>query len=248
VHIILKPEDNATISFLISREKLNGEIVEQIYCQGTAELHTESTAKLIDSQCRDLIAAPNLHYQHQLSATECYQRYHNLGISYGPAHQGIERLYVREGEVLARLCLPEVVAQTRKDFVLHPSILDSALQACIGLQMEHSELQEPQASMTQAWVPFELEDLSIMGEVPTQGWAWVRHRQSSATSEVVTQQTTLEPMTKEEEPPTKAPPQRSTRIVRETVPDNRVSFLKVHGSQQEDRVLFLPKDTLDERV
>src|SRR5204862_6089597 len=59
-------------------------------------------------------------------------------------------------------------------YVLHPSMLDAALQACIGLLMEH---QEPQ-------VPFALDELLITGEVPPEGWAWVRRRQSSATGSI----------------------------------------------------------------
>src|SRR5439155_976560 len=120
--------------------------------------------------------------QHQISASECYQRYREMGISYGPAYQGIEHLSVGEGEVLARLRLPAGVARTEggsRDgagprplpYVLHPSLLDAALQACIGLLMAQ---QEP-------YLPFALSELSIAGEVPVEGWAWIRRKPESTT-------------------------------------------------------------------
>ena len=111
--------------------------------------------------------------QHQISAASCYQRYREMGINYGPALQGIEQLSVGEDEVLARLRLPvEVVLRrprTQTDFVLHPSLLDAALQTCIGLMGEQNAYQGP-------YLPFTLEALSIVGTIPAQGWAWVRRR------------------------------------------------------------------------
>ena len=179
VHITLSPQESGTIAFLISRdvagqeprkgavETGEEESTELLYCQGTAELSAESASGLIASQSLDL-ATVQARCQHQISATECYQRYHSLGIDYGPALQGIEQLSVGEGEVLARLRLPVApgVAQTymegsRRDgvgllplpYVLHPSVLDAALQACIGLLTE--EHQKPQ-------IPFALDELEIV--------------------------------------------------------------------------------------
>src|SRR5437667_3221026 len=98
-----------------------------------------------------------------------------MGMSYGPALQGIEQLSVGAGEVLARLCIPEGVAQT--DFVLHPSVLDAALQACIGLLVERPDREEPH-------LPFALSELTMAGEMPARGWAWVRRRSRTATESV----------------------------------------------------------------
>src|SRR5437667_5303551 len=185
VHITLEPQNNTTIAFFISREGsqeprertdpsptlAEEEERAQIYCQGRAELRTESTVQSLD------LVSIQARCHRQISVTGCYQRMHSLGISYGPAQQAIERMAVGEGEGLARLRLPAVVAQTHSDFVLHPSVLDAALQSCIWLLIESVQLQGP-------WVPFTLEELSIVGEVPPEGWAWARRRQISATGQV----------------------------------------------------------------
>ena len=110
--------------------------------------------------------------QRQILASECYQRYRELGITYGPAFQAIEQLRGGEGEAIARFRLPSVVAQTQTEvgYVLHPSVLDAALHASIGLFRERDR---------QLQVPFALSDLSIVGEVKASGWARVAWRQGS---------------------------------------------------------------------
>src|SRR5439155_10531302 len=159
VHIILEAQESGTVSFLISRDGVCGLAIQEeetvtqtLVCQGRAILCAESTVQSLD------LAAVQARCQHQISASECYQRYRSLGMSYGPALQGIEQLSVGEGEALVQLRLSEAVAQTRTDFVLHPSVLDAALQACVGLLIEQHEIQEPQ-------VPFALDDLTIIGMV-----------------------------------------------------------------------------------
>ncbi|MDB6037326.1 MAG: hypothetical protein JWM99_1167, partial [Verrucomicrobiales bacterium] len=74
------------------------------------------------------------------SAAQCYALFKQLGIEYGPAHQGIEMLYIGRDEVLARLRLPASIADTIDQYVLHPSILDSAFQASIGLNLQAREI------------------------------------------------------------------------------------------------------------
>src|SRR5439155_464707 len=181
VHITLSPQENGTLSFLISRASVpcatedgipeEEESTELVYCQGMAELGAEEAVRSTESQSLDLPTV-QVRCPHQISGTECYQRYRELSLNYGPAYQGIEHLSVGDGEVLAHFRLPSVVAQTRTDFVLHPSVLDAALHASIGLLIE-------QNTHLQLQVPFALSELSIEGSVPTQGWSWIRRSPQS---------------------------------------------------------------------
>src|SRR5436305_774670 len=85
---------------------------------------------------------------------------------------------------------PAMVPQTLRSkpadnsFVLHPSMLDSAFQACIGLLTELDEYQKPRTRLSQTIVPFALDELEIVGEMPTQGWAWVRRSTRRTTEQV----------------------------------------------------------------
>ncbi|WP_434781065.1 polyketide synthase dehydratase domain-containing protein [Bacillus subtilis] len=68
-----------------------------------------------------------------LSHDQCYELFKAIGIDYGPGFQGIDRLYIGRNQALAELSLPAGVTHTLNEFVLHPSMADSALQASIGL-------------------------------------------------------------------------------------------------------------------
>jgi acyl transferase domain-containing protein len=188
VHITLSPQENGAITFHIGRdgvgrvsdkEAIGREQASHLLCQGTAlvgQAH-KLQESAITSQSLDLPAV-QARCLRQVSAIDCYQRYSSLGIDYGPALRGIEQLSIGEDEVLARLRLPVApgraltyAEEDRRDglypYVLHPSVLDAALQACIGLLTE--EHQNPQ-------LPFVLDELEIVGVMPAQGWAWVRRR------------------------------------------------------------------------
>jgi polyketide synthase PksN len=168
----LEPQEKQQAIFTInSRTQEPEEKTRDIVSQGRVEICVEEEM----DQSLDLAAIQARCQHFSLSASECYRHYYEMGISYGPALQGIEQLRVGEGEVLARLRLPGTLGatQTHTDgsqphpYVLHPSLLDSALQACIGLLHLSAEPQKP-------WVPFALDEVCIMHELPAQAWAWVR--------------------------------------------------------------------------
>lgn len=76
-----------------------------------------------------------------MTAVECYRFFEQSGLFYGPSHQGIQRLHIGEGQVIAQLKLPPSLASTAEEYGLHPALVDSAIQACIGLpQFKEGEL------------------------------------------------------------------------------------------------------------
>ncbi|TMC15826.1 MAG: SDR family NAD(P)-dependent oxidoreductase [Chloroflexi bacterium] len=192
VHITLSPQDTTTIAFIISADAPGEEEnAELVYSQGRVVLHApRSSIPNVD------LAAVQARCQHAtLSGPECYQRIRSLSINYGPAFQGIEQVMVGEEEVLARFRLPKMVSQTHVEngysksaskslpaYMLHPSLLDATLQACIGLQVVPVVGQEAQSSAPV--VPFALSALEIVGTLPAQGWAWVRRRPDGTASKV----------------------------------------------------------------
>ena len=70
----------------------------------------------------------------RLDAAECYQAFRRMGLDYGPAFQAIESIGVGESTVVATLRLPACVPQPGEaGLCLHPSLVDAALQATLGL-------------------------------------------------------------------------------------------------------------------
>ena len=63
-----------------------------------------------------------------LDVSALYSDLDAVGYEFGPAFQGIREAWQVDGEVWARAALPEEHAPTAGDYVLHPALLDSAMQ------------------------------------------------------------------------------------------------------------------------
>src|ERR1051325_1905181 len=100
-----------------------------------------------------------------------YARCAKVGLLYGPAMQGMSGVRRGEHEVLAEVRLPETVEKTWGEYVLHPSLLDSALQAAVAL------LGDELGGETQ--LPFALERVRILGRSPREVLAWARYESGS---------------------------------------------------------------------
>jgi len=119
-----------------------------VYCRGQAERSREPTvAPLPDLDELSSIS------QEDTSVDAFYQRFAAVGIDYGPGHRGLRGLRCSPGQVLARLQLPEFLLPGG-EFRLHPSLLDSALQAALGFADGNESEGGPR-------VPFSLERLTL---------------------------------------------------------------------------------------
>ncbi len=172
VNIGLYPEDNGDIAYEIysGSEDINAEPI--VYSRGSAVLSSGFEIPVLD-----LKALQTQCSQSSLSSSECYEIYSEMGIDYGPGHQGIEKVYVGLGQVLAKLYLPSVVSETRDQFILHPSLMDSALQASIGLIMGSST---PLLSL-----PFALQELKVFSKCTCAMWALIRYSNGSKAGDKV---------------------------------------------------------------
>lgn len=63
------------------------------------------------------------------ASNEFYRHWVERGNDWGPAFRGLDRLWRRDGEVLARLAIPGSVAPELGLYRIHPAVLDACLQA-----------------------------------------------------------------------------------------------------------------------
>jgi len=118
--------------------------------------------------------------QRRLGAAAVYAAFEQMGLHYGPAHRGIETLLMGEGQALARLRLPAVVDAGHERYVLHPSVMDSALQASVGLVCDLDRLPD------KPLVPFAMDMLRVLSPCVREMLAWVRYSPGAgATDRVV---------------------------------------------------------------
>ena len=83
-----------------------------------------------------------------------YDRFRANGLHYGPAFQTIQELYVNHTFVMARLKIAESLKDDFGQFILHPSIIDGALQTIAGLVGS--------AGASTPYLPFALDELEVI--------------------------------------------------------------------------------------
>src|SRR5579862_9724825 len=174
VHIVLIGGEAGAVEFSICSEQGEERVV---HAQGVAECVSREEAAQTEPIEWD-VAALRGSCESDLSPQRCYEAYESMGVSYGAAHRGLAGVHVKsaaaEKYVLARLQLPESVREGAEQYVLHPSVLDSALQGSMGLW------DAQPGSVGKPVLPYALEGLQVYARTPAAGWAYVRSRGDGA--------------------------------------------------------------------
>ena len=168
VEIDVYAEDATRLGFEIcSREAEDAE--EIVNCQGTCVLVDKPAPQRLDLETlRSRMQRP------VLDGGVLYPLFATLGLEYGPAFQGIAAVHRGECELLVELKLPDALREARADYVLHPSLMDSALQGSITL------IDDVLRACGKPSLPFALESLRIFAACTERMVAWVRPAEGAA--------------------------------------------------------------------
>ncbi|MGG1948340.1 SDR family NAD(P)-dependent oxidoreductase [Trinickia sp. NRRL B-1857] len=167
VHVALIPQEGGEIEY---------EVFTQADGDAEAVLHSQGRAQLGEAAPPAAIAVETLRAQcadKRVDRTQCYALFDERGLHYGESFRAIESLHIGrdsqgQPQVLAQLAIPAGVAA--EPFVLHPSVMDAALQASLGVRL--GESGEASSKMS---LPFALERLDVWDAAPSNAWAWVRY-------------------------------------------------------------------------
>nr|WP_255298241.1 SDR family NAD(P)-dependent oxidoreductase [Brevibacillus dissolubilis] len=184
VHIGLDPEENGEIHYEIYGDLTEDAIEPTVFSQGSAMVSPLSDAARLElahlqAQCN----------QRTLTSAQCYEAFGRMGLAYGAGHQGIERVYVGTDMVLAKLTLPSCIADTYDQYVMHPSLMDSALQAAVGLVA--AATADSDGQLTDDWItgkpvlPFALQELEVLRPGTSSMWALIRYSAGSTAEDKV---------------------------------------------------------------
>ncbi len=139
----------------------------QVFSQGTARFErireaSVSDIKAFKAQCSRAVIPAAKHYGWLKEA----------GLDLGLTFQGIETIYVGDDCAMARLVMPSGVEPTMEGFVLHPGLLDAALQtaSCLFNSSGAFELS----------IPFSLKSIEIFRGTATPMWSLARKAKGSA--------------------------------------------------------------------
>ncbi len=68
----------------------------------------------------------------ELSASDCYENFRQMGLEYGPCFQGIDRLWRAKGEAFASLRTSAPPEAGQGSYHVHPTLLDACFQVLVG--------------------------------------------------------------------------------------------------------------------
>jgi polyketide synthase PksL len=177
--IVVSGRKDVSVSLLANGDQVEFEIYsdeageEVVHCQGLAVMSGAAAPEAIDLESLKAQMTGG-----RLTPEAVYATCARMGLIYGPTFQGITAIHRGTDQLLAELRLPETVAEGSAEYVLHPSLMDGALQAAVGLM-------ETGAESTQARVPFALETLRIVSPCTANMVAWLRYAPGSRTSDKV---------------------------------------------------------------
>lgn len=181
LHIGLYPEDNEEIAFEIYSLSKEADEEPLVHCQGSAEF-----CQGTENYSLDLEALKAECMKSTFSSLRCYDFLKGLGIDYGPAHQGIEEVYVGHKQAMAKLSLPSSILDTKDKFKVHPSLADSALQSSICLFINEDDSSSKDGSKSiKPVMPFALQEIEVLGGCTSEMWALVRHSEGSKAGDTV---------------------------------------------------------------
>lgn len=108
----------------------------------------------------------------EISQSDCYRQFQEMGLQYGPSFQGIERLFRggptedNKGEALAQLRIPDALLRDVEAYHLHPAILDACFQVLLGVV--------PQTGAQGVYLPVQIDRIHLFGRPEGHLWSYAR--------------------------------------------------------------------------
>ncbi len=93
----------------------------QLHCSGHLSKYAQSIETVDIDRLQETLTQTR-------SAIEHYDQCQAEGLNYGPAFRGIQQLWSRTGEALAKIQLPPFLTASTASYCFHPSLLDAAFQ------------------------------------------------------------------------------------------------------------------------
>lgn len=111
----------------------------------------------------------------EFSGERCYDLLKGVGLHYGPAFHGIERLWRADGEALGQIRLPDQLASEYARYCFHPAFLDSCLQVMFSTLPQGED--EPGQRL---YLPVRMTSVRFYRQPTPQVWSHVRLTHSSS--------------------------------------------------------------------
>lgn len=110
-------------------------------------------------------------------ATSLYQQFHQQGLNYGPAFQGIQQIWRTESEIVGKLQLPEHLVADADQYHLHPALLDACFQI-LGATNSEADTQS-------LYLPVAVGQLQVHQPIATTLWCRTKNLRLESNQQVL---------------------------------------------------------------
>ncbi len=168
IHIKLQPRSAERVDFVVYSGSTEDETAAHF--RGSAILESNRRQEALDLPGLQLALKES-----RIPGEECYDIFAGAGFQYGPGFTALNEVSFGGEAALARWALPSILAGTLDDYLLHPSLMDAALQGCALLALKgDSTPSNTSVSAPKPGLPFTLQSLTTLGSCPCSGWSWIR--------------------------------------------------------------------------
>jgi len=109
--------------------------------------------------------------QKTLPVADVYERLDSLGLEYGPSFRGIRELYLGQHETLAKVQIPEGLADTQ--YLMHPAFLDACLHS---YPLVLDDAAKAKSDRRTSYLPVSLEGFRCYQDGADKAWVHTRLR------------------------------------------------------------------------
>ncbi|CAM2008614.1 SDR family NAD(P)-dependent oxidoreductase [Acanthopleuribacter pedis] len=159
VQVTLYPESGG-IGFQVYTHREDNPADRRVHGRG----HVRTGGRLEPAATTDLDAVRE-RCRSVMSKQAFYARFLALGFAYGAGFSAVEEIRYSEGEVLARIELPEKTRAGASAYHLHPSMMDAAFQIAV---------RPRQGGNSKPYLPFSVDSVAIHAETPKSGYVHAR--------------------------------------------------------------------------
>jgi acyl transferase domain-containing protein len=169
VHTVLSPSDGGAMRFEIFSLAAGGQNA------GASEWirHVQGTVAPAELDATEIVDIDSVRTRctTQVDARQHYAELERRGYTFGPALQGVERVWVGAAEALARIRLP-ASDEPLEGYLAPPALLDACLQFCWTLLADrHGE---------HTYLPLSVNTIRIRSPLPTRVWSRIVLRGAEA--------------------------------------------------------------------
>lgn len=181
--LIVKDKE-VSIDIKLKTDKYQQQKFSSFQIMQNNSLHSRGELGYSDLRASDLtpinISAIKQKCHAYIQKRDLYQLFILNGLDYGPSFQALQKCHYNDQAIFSELRIPQIIAGSFDDFVLHPSIMDGVFQTIVALSLLGSNRRNQQ------YVPFYLERVDIIKPIPMHCYAYAyAHSENNRTSDEI---------------------------------------------------------------